>query len=313
LIAAKTDCEGSKFPQKASMRLSISILVMAATFCALTAVLYGWRFYARQQKLRLPFTRDLPESQEQSMATELELINKDLRRHCAFAVWSPLAILAIHLLQSYFGAAEESGVRLLLSAGGGLFFCVFAIYRATKLLNERTTLRLHYEGMREVGQQLEQLTRDGFHVYHGFPAENFNIDHVVVGSKGVFAVETKTHLKSAHKKRPEDATVKYDGRTLYFPRGEDYKIIDQAWKQAAWLSEWLGKAIGEPIAARAIVALPGWIVKRTSAEGIPVVNPQQFSSLFKYIKPRPLSNSMITRINHQLVQRCRSPEPIKFP
>jgi Nuclease-related domain len=201
----------------------------------------------------------------------------------------------------------------MVSASGGLFFCVFSIHRATKLLNERTTLRLHYEGLLEVGRHLEQLSHDGFHVYHGLPAETFNIDHVLVGPKGVFAVETKTHLKSVHKKRPEDATVEYDGRTLFFPRTEDYKTIDQAWKQAAWLSEWLGKAIGEPIAARAIVALPGWLVKRTSAEGIPVVNPQQFSSLFKYIKPRPLSNSMIICINHQLVQRCRNPEPIKSP
>jgi hypothetical protein len=295
------------------MRLSISILVMVATFCALTAVLYGWRFYARQQKLRLTLTRDLPQSQEQSLAAELELINKDLRRYCAFAVLSPLTILAVYLLQSYFGGAQDSGVRLLLSAGGGLFFCVFAIHRATQLLDERTTLRLHYEGVREVGQQLEQLTRDGFHVYHGLPAETFNIDHVVVGLKGVFAVETKTHLKSAHPKRPEDVTVKYDGRTLRFPKDEDYKTIDRARKQADWLSEWLGKTIGEPIAARAIVALPGWLVKRTSAEGIPVVNPQQFSSLFKYIKPRPLSDPVITRIHHQLVSICRRTEPRNLP
>jgi hypothetical protein len=87
---------------------------------------------------------------------------------------------------------------------------------------------------------------------------------------------------------------------LYFPKGEDFKTIDQARQQASWLSDWLGKAIGEPIAARAIVALPGWFVKRTSAEGIPVVNPKQFSSLFKHIKPRSLSDSMIMRIKHQL-------------
>ena len=87
------------------------------------------------------------------------------------------------------------------------------------------------------------------------------------------------------------------------------RAIDQAENQASWLSNWLGQAIGEPIAARAIVALPGGFVKRTSSEGISVANPKQFSSLFEHIKPRPLSESMLTRINHQLDQKCRDIEP----
>ena len=51
----------------------------------------------------------------------------------------------------------------------------------------------------------------GFHVYHDFPAEGFNIDHIVVGAKGVFAVETKTRSKRTTANRREDATVEYDG------------------------------------------------------------------------------------------------------
>ena len=121
-----------------------------------------------------------------------------------------------------------------------------------------------------------------------------------MGPKGVFAVETQTYAKPAPKDRLKDATVEYDGRMLYFPRGEDFKTIDAARQQASFLSDWLGSAIGEPIAARAIVALPGWFVKRTSAEGIPVVSPKQFSSLFRHVKPRPLSADMIRRIFHQL-------------
>ena len=88
--------------------------------------------------------------------------------------------------------------------------------------------------------------------------------------------------------------------------GDDFKIIEQAERKASWLSEWIGSAIGEPVAARAIVALPGWFVKRTSADGISVVNPKQFPSLFKHIKPRILTDAMITRIVHQLEQKCRS-------
>jgi hypothetical protein len=272
------------------MRLPISILITFASFCVLTAVLYLLGFYAKRKKPSPLVTRDLLPNPGQSLLAELDMINREFRRYCVFAVLSPVIILAVHLGQSYFGGAAESGARLMVSAGGGLSFCLFPIYKAITLRNERRIIRLGYEGELAVGRELEQFARDGFHVYHGFPAETSNIDHVVVGPKGVFAVETKTYAKPAPKDRVEDATVEYDGRMLYFPK-------------ASWLSDWLGKAIGEPIAARAIVALPGWFVKRTSAEGIPVVNPKQFSSLFKHIKPRPLSDSMIMRIKHQLEKK----------
>jgi hypothetical protein len=290
------------------MRLPISILVMIATFCALTAVLYLLSFYAKGRKPRPPSTRDLLPSPGQSLLAELDVINEELRRYYIFAVLSPVTIFAVHLLQSYLGGVKESSERLIVSVGGGLFLGLFSIYKILILLNERKTIRLAYEGELAVGRALQQLVHDGFHVYHSFPAETFNIDHIVVGPKGVFAVETKSHSKPASKNRVEDATVKYNGRMLYFPKDEDFKTIDQAQQQASWLSDWLGEAIGEPIAARAIVALPGWFVKRTSAEGIPVVNPQQFSSLFKHIKPRPLSDAVIMRINQALSQKCSNPE-----
>ena len=95
-----------------------------------------------------------------------------------------------------------------------------------------------------------------------------------------------------------------------FPNGDDFKIIEQAERQSSWLSQWISSATGDQVAARAIVALPGWFVKRTSADGISVVNPKQFPSLFKHIKPRTLTDEMITRIVHQLEQKCRDVVPV---
>ena len=166
-----------------------------------------------------------------------------------------------------------------------------------------------YDGEVAVGQDLNQLLRDGYHVYHDFPADNFNIDHIAVGTKGVFALETKARSKPDSSQRKEDATVEYNGKVLFFPNRTDTKIIEQTELQAEWLSKWLGKAIGEPVAARGIVVVPGWFVKRTSPDGIPVVNPNQFPSLFEHIQPRELSKETIKRIVHQLEQKCRDVEP----
>jgi hypothetical protein len=287
----------------------ISILFIIGSPFVIIGILYLFRFYAKQKKLRSPITQDFLRSPGQSLLSKLNAVNEDLIVYFISALMAPLVIYALHISMSYFGAVPETYLRMGASACAGIGFFVFFINRAIQRLDERRVIRLGYEGELAVGQALEQLRHAGFYVYHDFPADKFNIDHIVVGPKGVFVVETKTRSKPTTNNRIEDATVEYDGRMLYFPKGDDFKTIDQAKRQASWLSDWLGKAIGEQIAARAIVALPGWFVKRTSSEGIPVANPKQFSSLFEHIKPRTLSESMITRINHQLDQKCRDIEP----
>ena len=291
------------------VQLPISTLLIIGTPFVIIGVLYLFRFYKKQNRRRSHFTQDLQRNPGQFLLAKLDAINEDLTAYLLAALLMPLAIYSVHISISYFKKAPETHFRLWLSACVAIGFFLFSIYKVIKLLKKRRLIRLGFAAKLAVGQELNHLIRDGFYVYHDFPADKFNIDHIVVGSKGVFAIETEARSKPAAKNRVEDATVEYDGRTLYFPKGDDFKTIDQAERQAAWLSNWLGKAIGEPIAARAIVALPGWFVKRSSAEGISVVNPTQFSSLFEHIKPRPLSESMITRINHQLDQKCRIIEP----
>ncbi len=291
------------------MNLLFPILPVVGPLLLIIGVICLFRFYQKQKKRRSPFTRELLRSPGQSLLAQLDAINEDLIFYLILALVMPLIIYSTHISISYFNGTTETLSRILFSICAGIGLFIFSLYKVLKLLGRRRLFRLGYEGGLAVGQELDQLMREGFSIYHDFPADGFNIDHIVVGPKGVFAVETKARSKATTKNRVEDATVEYDGRALYFPKGDDFETIDQARRQASWLSNWLGKAIGEPIAARAIVALPGWFVKRSSSEGISVVNPGQFSSLFEHIKPRPLSESMITRINQQLDQKCRDIEP----
>ena len=291
------------------MNILVTILLGIGPILILIGILYLFRLFQKQKKLRAPFTLKFLRGPGQSMLSKLDAINEDLMVYLLSAIMVPLVTYSLHISLSYFAGVPETRLRTSAAACVGMVLFIFSIYKVIKLLNKRRRIRLGYEGEIAVGQKLDRLMREGLSVYHDFPADKFNIDHVVVGPKGVFAVETKARSKPTTNNRVEDATVEYDGRALYFPKGSDLKTVDQARQQAAWLSKWLSKAIGEPIAARAIVALPGWFVKRSSAEGISVVNPKQFSSLFENIKPRALSESKITRINHQLDQKCRDIEP----
>ena len=204
----------------------------------------------------------------------------------------------------YFGEPEARAFSAAGSGAVGIAFYALSLTRLARLIQDRRTLRLGYDGRVAVARALSCLSPQGYRVYHDLPAEGFTIDHVVVGKKGVFALETTTRPKPG-RAGAEPATVAYNGQVLFFPRATDDHTVARAEKRAEWLSEWLGRATGEEVAVRAVVAAPGWFIKRTTPTGIPVVNPKQVPSLFAYIQPRPLTDAQIEGIARRLEQAAR--------
>ena len=264
----------------------------------------------RRKGLRLPFTSSFRRSPGQSLIEEIEKLNEKITEYIVCLLFLPTAFYAVYISYLYVNKGEPTSTELGIVGGLILAAVALCLYNVARLLGRRRRARLGYDGEVAVGQELNQLLRDGYYVYHDFPAEKFNIDHIAVCRKGIFTIETTTRSKPTNDDRQKDATVEYDGRALHFPKYTDTRILEQAQRQANWLSKWISSAIGEDIAARAIVALPGWFVKRTSPEGISVINPGQFTSLFDHIGPRELSDEMIKRIVHQLDQECRDIDPV---
>lgn len=232
----------------------------------------------------------------ESQLARIEELGGEIRVCVLTLILVPLFIICVHLTYSYFGRQPETWGRTAISAAGALVLMGYVLWKLSALRSERRLVQLAYEGKVAAGQALNRLTADGYRVFHDFPTAEFSIDHLAVGPTGVMAVKTETRQSARRYGQDGDAVVKYDGRMLHFPKFSDFETIDQAKVQAEWLSQWLTTEVGEDICARAMVAVPGWSVRRTSADGIPVVNPKQFDNLFKYLKPRPMSESLMQRI-----------------
>jgi len=149
-------------------------------------------------------------------------------------------------------------------------------YSLRRLLKAKRHLRLlemGRDGERAVAEALDKIRGKGAAVLHDIVAQGFNIDHVVIAKRGIYAIETKTWTKR------NGAQLTYDGSKLLIggwkPPSDP---VSQAVANAAWLSRNLKEMTGKRYYVRPVVVFPGWYVNNpggASRPGAWVLNPEQ--------------------------------------
>ena len=147
---------------------------------------------------------------------------------------------------------------------GAIFLLVLLVIYIPKMMRgykELKRLRQARDGERAVAECLDLLRGDGHRVFHDIVGPNFNIDHVIIGPKGIFTVETKTLSKYVDK----NDKLYFDGEHLRIGKIElPNNPVPQARAQAGWFKKLLGESTGKTFGIKPVVVFPGWFVERTS-------------------------------------------------
>ena len=250
-----------------------------------------------------PINTDLLRNPGQSLLEQIEDINVDIHAYLLVLSVTPL------MLYAYYLQSKVNIFATVLFILTGLVAVVWFGLKTLKLVNQKTKLRLGYDAELAVGQELNILMHDGYWVFHDVPANNYNIDHVVVGSNGVFAVETKARSKSVAIEGKEKSKVTFDGNQLIFPTWTETAPLEQAKRQANSLQKELSSAVGEPVKVKPVLAIPGWFIENMARSEIAFISGKNYGSTFKKLSNQPLDDQQILRIRHQLDQRCRNVRP----
>jgi hypothetical protein len=187
---------------------------------------------------------------------------------------------------------------------------IWSAYRLWKVLNLRRRIRLGFEGERHVGEALNQLMLVGYRVFHDFlitdkPRSIRNIDHIVIGPNGVFAVETKTRRKV---KGENGAKVTVLDNALQYPWGRDQRDLAQAQEDSTWLAEWLSKMSNEPVKVGSILVLPGWFIDRRSKPVVTVLSGSEVAANIPKLNGTATDDGEIRRLAAIIEDRNRSIE-----
>jgi hypothetical protein len=185
----------------------------------------------------------------------------------AFVVWS--MALVLWLIPSPPGLFFAMTSVLFV---GVIAWALPPMLRAKRQIGH---LRLGLAGERAVGEYLELIAHDGFWVVHDLRGDKFNVDHVIVGTQGVFTIETKTLSKPT----VGDARVRFDGEAIRVDSHTlDRDPLVQARAQATWVRRTLEELTGQVYPVRPIVVFPGWYVERMSGAangGVWVLEPKE--------------------------------------
>lgn len=181
----------------------------------------------------------------------------------------------------------------------------YAGFRLIQVRKQIRNLRLGRDGERVFGQFLDDALRPrGYYVLHDLVGGKWNIDHVVVGERGVYTIETKTRSKPKH----GPAIVHYDGQAIWVNgRKLDRDPIAQAKAQAAWLRETLTRSIGLDVHVQPIVTFPGWFIEspRGNTPKVWVLSGKELPSFIENSR-RSLDSRTAKTIRHFLKQMARS-------
>lgn len=263
-------------------------------------LLRGRMFRGRKLPFTKKYLRPAGESLRRRLDALLERFDSQLLLVAAACFLFALGVYA------YASDARPVGRLFALIGAGAL---VVLLLRFKRLAGEIADHRLGYLGERAVGEELSRLMARGWLVFHDVPfdgnpaARPFNVDHVVVGSGGLYAIETKARRK----RRAEGGhEVVFDGRFLHFPWGREFLAADDARFRAKALATWLSQALQRGIAVTPVLVLPGWFVRREGASDLHVAGGGELDALFRGEDARALLDDATVRaVAALLEERCR--------
>lgn len=291
-----------------------SWLILTILTCCMLAPCAGILFYLKRMEWedrKSPLVDDLLRLPGESLNERLRDTIFDLCGVFGASILFP-ALGILILLNSW---VDPERVRFGFAA---IFISVFilcsvawAFWKTMSILRSVSINKRGLEGEMATAQLLTPLLAQGWQLFHDLPMKRGNIDHVLVGPTGVYAIETKYRSKRLSQKGQQGAQAEYDGKSIRFAGGAtEHLPVQQAQAVAGELSQWLRGKLGETVSVVPVVALPGWFVKNTQKAlngQAHVINPKAHG-LFQR-RPVQMDESLQIRIATVLRELAIRPLP----
>ena len=205
--------------------------------------------FTNKQKRRLPQVRrrageSVSEERERRVYDKLPVIV-----FLPFTFW---CVFLVTKLQQSNGVLRQPLFWLIFA----IILTILSAISFMRLLHVARRLNRGERGELHVADVLEELRSEGYKPVHDIVGNGFNIDHVIVGPGGVFAIETK------YRSGRGEITFRNTEGVFVGDRLEEKDCLKQARGSAAAIRELIHESCGRRVWVMAIVVFVGdWKIK----------------------------------------------------
>jgi hypothetical protein len=251
-----------------------------------------------KKRSRSPVEGPLRRLAGQSIREERERLLEDKVTGYLFV---PLAawLLAIwEWINWWIGSKPNPGVATLVAS----IVTVYCVYRLWRFRPEFRNLNLGEKGERRVSEVLQKIRGRRWITLDDLALGGVNIDHVVVGPGGIFAIETKAYSVFGNGL----AGIGADGALYLSGKPALKDPLKQARASATLVSSEVKRWMDRQIWVKPVVILPGWRVDPPKVQtDVVVLNEENISEFFN-TRTQALTDSDIHEICSHLDRSARS-------
>ncbi len=169
-----------------------------------------------------------------------------------------IAVAALVFLSIFFFASEPWYSPLDNMSWWAVFvflsvLLVVEIVSLVRLQHSRFLLAKQFDARVTAAQGLQVVATKGNHIFHSIPIGDELIDHVVVGSDGIYAVHVLVRNPKKH------GTVNLRDNKLLFGQNAPAYSLDNWNKTLKAFTTILNGVLGHPVRVMSVIAVPGWL------------------------------------------------------
>ena len=179
---------------------------------------------------------------------------------CIWGFFLAFFILTLYIWIFYFGVWNITlGLAITFSVFT-LGVLVYGIRKSLKLIRHIRNCYKGMEGERLVGEMLNKLSCDSVRVFHDVCGDCFNVDHLIISTRGIFTIETKHYdRKKGYKFLYQDGKLLFNGRVCK-------TLLNQMDGEANFISEKLESLCGRNYPVQKVAIIIGAYIENPARD-----------------------------------------------
>lgn len=258
-----------------------------------------WNAISRSFTATPDFSGRIMHEAAQQFRDELDRLTSSQSTYLSGALVFVVLFIAAYILQAEHLFVGYPSWQLYLQLGFLLLVAAFAVFYLAKTVLARRQIRFLRDANVAIGHQLQQLSAEGTRVFHDVGTSAGVVDHVVIGQKGLYAINVvaRKSSKRAHARLRENA-VEYSNSKAAC------SIVEISAKTARLQKEFR-ELLGHKVRVRSVIAVPGWEIGEQSCDNHLLVNEQTIAMLSGWKDNTDyLMNEDVAALQTELMSRC---------